>query len=266
VLFRSYVANLAGFVALFGSALRQSWLKGFLKDFPILGGPFAPQVRGLWNFVFSTNFNATVNSALINLPLLGVGALLGTSEAALFRIAKQLSAAVNKPSRMLIPAMYPEMARMRAGKDWRGLRAVSWKVSLACGSVAILMTAVIAVAGGPGMAFVMGPEFRGGATVLVLLTVAAAIGIWALPLEPLLISIDKAGTVLALRMGVTAACLPLYYFFTIGWGLTGTGIAAIVTAVLLHGSQLVPVLRWFRKRENREAKAESSAVSPSPPG
>jgi len=249
-----YLANLTGFVTLFGSALRQLWVRGLLTRFPLFGGPIAPPIPNIWRFVFSTNFNVTLGMAFSRLPTLAIGGLLGPAQAALFRVANQFAGAVNKPAKMVVPAMYPELVRMRASKDWRGLRAVSLKISLACGSVATLMVVIVAFAGGPVLELVMGPEFREASTVLTLIATSSAISIWGLPLEPLLISINKAGTVLILRSLVTMACLPLIYWFALMWGLVGVGCAAIVTSLAMLCIQLLPIYFWFRKRERKSRR------------
>ena len=69
--------------------------------------------------------------------------------------------------------------------------------------------------------------------VLLWLLGASVVSLWALPLEPLLMSTGSAGAAFRMRLLVTVIYLPFLYFATVQGGLTATGAASVVGALML---------------------------------
>lgn len=241
-----YLASVWGFLVLAGSAVRELRRRWLLSGILSVPGRWVPQISGMWSFVWANNFNATLSMAYSRIGLLFAGALIGADAAALYRVGQQVADAMAKPARLVVVALYPELVRMRAEGNTGGLGRVSWRLTLGCGLAATLLLAAVAVAGGPALGWVMGAEFAAASTIMTLLFASATIGVWALPLEPLLISVGRSGAALGARFAVTILFLPLLYACTLKWGLMGAGAAAIAGAVGLLAAQFLPVLRWFR--------------------
>lgn len=241
-----YAATVWGFLLLTGSALLALKRRGLLHGRHALGKPLVPAEPGLWRFVWANNFNTALGLVQTRVGLLLVGALLGASEAALYRVAQQIADALAKPARMVVIALYPELVRLRASGDRAALGRVSWRLTLGCGLVATALFGVVALAGEPLLGWVLGDAFRGAGTVLTLLFAAAVIGVWALSLEPLLISLGRATSALEARFVVTLLFLPLLYTAILEAGLRGAGAAAVAGAAGLLAAQLLPLLQWFR--------------------
>ncbi|BBK41106.1 teichoic acid transporter [Allostella vacuolata] len=252
-----YAASVAAWIALFGSAWWQLRRRGYLA--PVerapdgLGGGFP----GLWKFVWITNFNTTINIGFKQLTVLLIGAMLGPREAALFRVARQVGDAIAKPARLLIPALYPELAQLWSSGKVADLRRLVLQVGLIAGGVAILLVAVVLAAGGPLLRVVMGPGFAEGAAIMAWLVAAAAVGVAALPFEPLLISVGHASSALVIRIVTIILYLPAALVLVDRYALLGAGIAVLAGAVMLFFGQFIAVLRWNRAtpRTPREPEA-----------
>jgi O-antigen/teichoic acid export membrane protein len=69
---------------------------------------------------------------------------------------------------------------------------------------------------------------------------------WAVPLEPMLISTGHAGVAFRTRLFVTilyvVALAPLVHQM----GLLGGGVASVAASALMAGGMLVGVMRWYR--------------------
>lgn len=242
------IAKVVAFVFLLGSAVKVLKKAGAL---PLVKGynqgPPLGSTPGLWPFVWSTNFNSTLGLAFTQAGTLMVGALLGPREAALYRIAKQLADAVAKPAKLIVPALYPELARMVLNTDHAALRKLVLQLALTAGGIATVFLLIISVIGGPMLALIVGPEFVAAQPVMLWLLAAAVISLWGVPLEPLLMSTGSATQAFWMRLAITLAYLPLLYWMTATLGLIASGIAACIGTAALLAGQIFLSWRWFRK-------------------
>ena len=243
-----FVGQVVAFVFLFGAAWRTLYARGALEGFRLrASGPLTEGFPGLWSFVWSTNLNSTLALAFTHVSTLMVGALLGARDAALFRVAKQLGDAVAKPAKLIVPALYPELARLAAAQDIARLRRLVWQLALAAGGAASVLLLIAASIREPALRLIVGEEFVPAKDVLLWLLGASVVSLWALPLEPLLMSTGSAGAAFRMRLLVTIVYLPMLYLATLKGGLTATGAASVIGAVLLFLGQLWLALRWYRR-------------------
>lgn len=260
-----FFAKFAAFVYLYAAAGITLHRRGALNGFSASGKqPLVADLPGIWGFVWSTNFNSSLGLAFTQAGTLFVGALLGASEAALYRIAKQFADAIAKPTKLIGPALYPELARMAHGDERAALKKLVMQLAFAGGGVATLILLLVAAIGGPVLGWLIGPEFVAAKPVMLWLLGAGVIGIWAVPLEPLLMSTGSATAAFKARLLITAPFLLLLYLATAQHGLIGAGVATVIGALLLFAVQLALVWRWFAKRPAQAA--QGSAVSSDPSG
>ncbi|WP_309089294.1 lipopolysaccharide biosynthesis protein [Phenylobacterium sp.] len=208
-------------------------------------GPLTEGMPGAWRFAWNTNLSATLDVAFTHVATLVVGAMVGPAQAAFWRVGRQVADAIAKPAKLLTPALYPELARLRAGERHDAMWRLARQVGLLAGGVGLLLLLVAAVAGGPLLALVMGPAFAPAAGVMTWQVGAAVVGILALPLEPMLVSLGKPGRVVWVRLAVGAAFLVALPFLVRAFGLTGAGAGLVGAAAALALGLL-----WFILREN----------------
>lgn len=252
--------QIVAFVFLFGAAHLSLRRHGALAGFRLRhNGPLTEGFPGLWSFVWSTNFNSTLALAFTHVGTLMVGALLGARDAALFRVAKQLGDAVAKPAKLIVPALYPELARLSMGGDTAMLRKLVRQLALTAGGSATVLLVIAALIREPALRVLVGEAFVPAKDVLLWLLGASVVSLWALPLEPLLMSTGGAGAAFKMRLAVTVVYLPMLYWATREWGLLAAGVAAVVGAILLFAGQLWLVLRWYRRSKLTPATLGQSA-------
>jgi O-antigen/teichoic acid export membrane protein len=241
-----FLGNAAALVYLFGTAWTELGKRGLLKGFRWRGVGYAKDFPGFWRFVWSTNLTATLELAFTQVGTLVVGAVTGPAPAALFRIARQVSDALAKPAKLVVQALYPELARLWSVGDQKGLVRLAVQVGLIGGAIATVLLLVATFAGRPFLGLVMGEGFEGAAPVMTCLVAAAAIGVWALPFEPMLISTGRAGAAVKVRLVVSAFYLAALVPAVRSHGLIGAGVAELVASILMFTGMLISVLRWYR--------------------
>ncbi len=223
---------LASFLYVGAIAWRELAQRRMLDGFKLIG-PLGEGLPGVWKFAWATNFSSSLDVAFTHVITLMVGSLLGPTQAALWRIGRQVADGMAKPARLVVPALYPELAKLRALGGDAAMRKLAGQVALLGGAVAGLLLLVTALFGKPLLSLIMGEAYVGASGVMTWQVTAAAIGVLALPLEPMLVSMRAAGAALRVRMVVSVVFLlalaPLVKLF----GMNGAGAALVGAAIAM---------------------------------
>jgi O-antigen/teichoic acid export membrane protein len=226
----------AGTVASFLYVLGVAWWdlarRDLLQGFTF-AGPLSQGLPGAWRFAWATNFNGSLDTAFTHVITLVVGAVLGPAQAALWRVGRQVADGMAKPAKLLVPALYPELAKLRATGGEAAMRKLAGQIGVMGGAVAGVLLLVCVLFGGPLLTLVMGKPFAAAAPIMTWQVAAAAIGMLALPLEPMLVSMNKAGFALRVRGAVCAIYLVALVPVIRALGLTGAGAALVGAAAAM---------------------------------
>lgn len=208
-------------------------LKGLVRDFP-----------GFFGFACSTNLSMTLRVITTEADSLFVGAVAGSSAAAVYYLAKRIAKVATQVGAQVQAVVYPDVARMWANGNVRSFRAATLQVQGALAAVGITMLAGAWLFGpllirvGPGEAYAETYGLLMTQLVAVILTLHAApsrSAMLAMNQAWLVLSISGLGT--AIFVGVAAYAVPHY-------GAIGGNIAhvvlGVVTAVLMD-------ICWLRK-------------------
>jgi len=230
--------TMAAFVYLALASYQEMRRRGLTANFA-WRGPLTTGMPGAWRFAWATNASSSLDVAFTHVATLLVGALLGPTQAALWRVARQVADALAKPARLLIPALYPELAKLHATQGEAAMRRLALHVGLVGGGGATALLLVTVLAGGPLLTLVMGRAFEPAADTMTWQVAAAVIGVWALPLEPMLVSLGRPGAALQVRVVVAIAFLVALFPLIDAFGITGAGIALVCSSIAMGLGMLV---------------------------
>ncbi len=261
--------NLTGFLLAFAFGTVGSWLYlagaafGELRRRRLLDGftwrgTLSEGMPGVWPFAWNTNLTATLDVAFTHAATLMVGALVGPTSAAFWRVGRQVADAIAKPAKLMVPALYPELARLRTEQRYGAMWRLATQVGLLGGCLGAVLLSISIFAGPPLLTAVMGPGFAPAATVMTWQVGAAVIGVLALPLEPMLISLGKPGLAVRVRLVVGVLFLAILPLLVTRFGLIGAGAGLVAASCALALGML-----WFILKENRTRK-DQAASSRSP--
>jgi O-antigen/teichoic acid export membrane protein len=239
------LGTIAGFFLLALAAWRELGRNGLLAGFRWLG-PVRIETPGVWRFAWATNLNATLGVAFTHLVTLMVGGLLGPADAALWRIGRQVADAIAKPVRLLIPALYPELVRLRAERREKTMWRLTGRITLVASAVGLLLLAVSGFAGAPLLRLVMGAGFAAAAGVMTWQVAAAVVNLVSLPLEPMVISLGQAGATVRVRVVVAVAYAVTLPFLVRRYGVEAAGAALVASSVAIALGMLWLLLRQRR--------------------
>lgn len=235
--------QIAGFAYLCVMTVRELAKRRLLAGFTLGGGRLDAGIPGAWRFAWNTHVSATLDSGLTHVATLGVGALLGPSAAALWSVGRKIADAIAKPAKLISQPLYPELARLRAASNEGMMMRVAARVALIAGGVAGLLLAA-ALFAGPGLLHLaMGEAFAAAAPVMRWQVAAVTVAVLALPLEPMMISLGRAGWVVAVQSVAILAFIGVLCLLAPVMGLTGAGAALVAAETVLGGGLLLALTR-----------------------
>jgi O-antigen/teichoic acid export membrane protein len=237
-----------------GSAWAELRRRGLTKAFS-WRGPLTEGMPRAWRFAWNTNMAATLDVAFTHVATLIVGAMVGPAQAAFWRVGRQVADALAKPAKLLTHALYPELARLHADSRPDDMWRLARNMGLLAGGVGVVLLAISAAFGPALLTLVLGREYAPAATVMTWQVGAAVIGVFALPLEPMLVSLGKPGAAVRVRLAVAALFLTLLPFLIAQFGLIGAGAALGAAAGALALGML-----WFILRENGNRRAATQVT------
>lgn len=182
---------------------------------------------GFWRFVGMTHLTRQTSQIIKHGTALFIGAQMGTVAAGAYGISRQFAVAISKPSRMLGPLIFPEMAKLTVEKEWHSIRKLIMKllrINLKLVAVIgfILMLSIPLL-----IDLLYGPELEEYAWLFRIHVLASLVGILGFTLEPFLLSANKPGTVLI----ITLFCLTIY-LLVCGLLYSQLGLLAFAIGVL----------------------------------
>ncbi len=186
---------------------------------------------GMWRFVIGTNINSTLNLGNTQLGILLAGWLLGPTGAGFYRIAKQFADILIKPSsKLLVPAIYTDMAELTASGDRTTRRQVVRRGVLVAGLAALAVFLVLVVFGKLLITVLVGAEYTPVYATMLWLALAGFLAIIAFPFEPLLVSAGRVRATVITRLTAIVIFFAAFYVLGSRYGLLGAGIATAINA------------------------------------
>lgn len=210
--------------------------------------PLSAGFDGIWRFVLSTNANSSLSLLTNQLATLTVGVLVGAPQAALFRIARQVAEAAAKPVKLMTAAIYPEFARYAAQNRLEAMREFLGRTLRLSAGAAVLCALILYLAGPWILTLIGGQQVASAFNAMLLLGLAALIGVGTFALEPALISIGEAPLALGIRTAAAVLYLPSLVVLVPLTGIEGAGVAAVGGAIAIALMQSQSVLSCLRAR------------------
>ncbi|GBQ62015.1 hypothetical protein AA103196_0196 [Ameyamaea chiangmaiensis NBRC 103196] len=211
-----------GLLSHFNDTLRDVFLNHIGRDFP-----------GIWRFAISTNLNSTLAQAFSHVGTLVVGSMLGPADAGYYRIANQVATGIAKPATLVQTTLYPEMARLWRDRATTRLYRLATQIALLAGGAGCILLVLAYCLGDVLLRLMIGPRGPEALGVMLWLLVAEVITIWGMPLEPLLITMRRAGAAIAARSINLLFFLPTLALMIDWYGLGGIGPATAFSTLAL---------------------------------
>ncbi|RMD60855.1 MAG: hypothetical protein D6826_11420, partial [Alphaproteobacteria bacterium] len=154
-------------------------------------------------------------------------------------------------------AIYPELAKLSSQDDARAMRKLALRAAVVAGSTGLAAFAILAATGPWLIRWSVGAAYAQAYGLLVLLALAAAIGVFAFPVGPIMYALGRPHVLLRVTVVMSLVYLGLLVPLLWQWGLIGAGMAAVINAGIALG-----VLAVLLKRSLRRAGSSRLSAAP----
>lgn len=210
-----------------------------------LGAPIRPALAahpGMGAFLNVLYWQSNLDQFPKRAAVLAVGGLFGAEGAGIYRLAKDLGEAVDRPVLMLRQAIFTDQSRLWRD-DRRQFLALTWRTGLALAAFGGAMFLIVAAFGGELLAALAGEPFRAGALLLALLFAAGVLDLGGAGLRPAGYAMDQAGQVFRLQIAAALLFFAVLYAAAPSAGLASAGWATLASAALSLGG-----MAWLVRR------------------
>lgn len=254
-----FAAFVAGGVWPMAAFLREVIQRDLMPRFTWTWIGAAREFEGIWRFLVLTNLSSFPTLVVQNGVTMTLGGAVGPAAAAIYEVARQFSAAIGRPMRMLGPIIFPEFARLTAKGEWLKIRAIFVRqlalTVLLSSALTVVLMALLPLL----VEHLFGAEVAAHLWLFRLLIIGAMIGLLGFAIQPAFLSANKAGTMLTLQVLATGVFIASAFAGYRAWGLDGTGFGLVGYAVTLQTCSLVIGRRLLKKRIRRARESEGPA-------
>jgi O-antigen/teichoic acid export membrane protein len=234
------------------AAVREGRRHGLLRRRDIDFAEMFASCPNLWRFVLSTKADAVVR-VVRQLDVFVVNAVLGSAATGLYKTARELARMLTYLTDPLLQAIYPELARLAASKDFSGFSRLALQSSLSSGTVVGVVWIVFMIVGEGLIGIVFGANYRPSYEAAFWCVGAVVIWAFAQPLPPALLALGKVRTNLTVHAVTSVAYLAVLWILTRSQGLAGAGLAYFLFYGLWSAAMLAALGATLRKLVARPA-------------
>ena len=230
-----------------------SWLElhkhGFKDTYKASLKEISVRQSGIWGFIITTNLNGSIRLGSRELDVVVVGGVVGIEGVGLYKIAKQISAIPAIMSDPLYQAIYPELSKLWAKKDFKSFKQLMIRSSLVAGGVATVIWFGFVIFGSFFIQFVFGSEYVAAQPVIVWYMLAMVIAIFGIPLQPAMVSMGRPKTTFWVLSICTFIYFPILFLLLNLLGLIGAGIAYVCFYMVWFCMMIVLENRYIKMNE-----------------
>lgn len=207
---------------------------------------------GVWHFTLVNYAREVVGQVQQHMAVLLAGALLSPAAAGLLRIAQQVGKLPGKPvAKVLVPAIFPELAHATATGKTRRRRKMALRGGLIAAALACVPILVLVLFGKGLITLVFGADFAPAYPVMVGFTVVSLLHVLIFPLQPLLSSAGWAYLLLWTRLAAAAIWAGLVWLLFPIYGLMALPIAEAIAILISGGVKLWAARPYLRGPDAR---------------
>ena len=230
------------------SVMRHEGVGSILRE-PLSG--IRSRFEGIWDYVWTTNLNATVRMLSREVDQLIIAGLTTPSALGLFRVAKQFSLVLPRVTDPLYQAIYPELAHLWARGRKRACLSLIKRTTLIVGAMGILGWIVFAVSGRWLIAATVGRPYLQAYPVALVYLLALVIAVFAFSLQPSMLAMGLPRNSFKAHLSATVLYLILLVPAVQYMGITGAALASIVYYVVWSGLMVSYLWPNFRSEGQR---------------
>ncbi len=223
-------------------------IRGLTEKFP-----------GFMRFAWSTNISGTLRTFTQEADTLLIGALVGTSWAGFYHIAKRIAKVAQQVGSMIQAVVYPDMARMWARADITAFRKTTARLQLVLAAIGLAMLGITWLAGDLLINFAFGKEFAAAFPLLIAQLMAVVLIMHAAPSRSALLAMHRPGFILVIALLSTVLFFAVAFLTIPIYGALGANLAHIAFAAL---TAVAMDIAWWGGVRDASRRQEAAVAVP----
>lgn len=209
------------------------------------------QIPGLRSFLIAVYWQSNVDSLLRQGPTLLVGASLGTADAGVYRLVRDVADVLRKPVALIRQAVFPDLTRMWMTNP-RRFMWFSLQLSGLLAVFGIVFMFATTWFGELLLRMLGGEQFASGTVLMVLLVGAAVLELPGGVLRPAIYTLGGERLVLGLSVAVLLTYVASFWVLVSTQQSLTPGYSALIAAIVSLSTYLLVLWRLLRSPINRE--------------
>ncbi len=202
----------------------------------------AVSTSALFRFLVTSNLDSSLRMVR-ELDVQFIALFLDENAAGILRVARQLSAFAGRLLDAFYSAIYPDLAKLAAQKEWSDLRVFVARSAFSVGLLAFLGMGTFAAIGNWLLAFIFGAEFTDAYTITCILLLSMVVWGFVQPFAPALLAASSPGPVLFAHSIAAAFYLIMLLVLVPSQGILGAGWAMLSLYAVWGGLVLLAYQR-----------------------
>jgi O-antigen/teichoic acid export membrane protein len=232
------ISEMVPTISVWVNVLRKLQLPLRLKTLPTRHG-FQQSFPGIGKFALWSNVGSSFKLTSQQMVAVIVGFYVGATAAGFFRLGYQLGQVFARVGDAISMAIFTEYARVAHTGDPKDARNLLNRMMKVSGVAAVLVLAIVGLAGKPVIIWIFGAEFVAAYPLVMILGAATAVQFATLGLEPALLTAGKAGRVMLCSFaGAIMVALLLVWLMPI-YGEVGAALAMLGAAIVNAGLLII---------------------------
>lgn len=221
-------------------AYRELSRRGRLADLAAPMRGVVGENPGILRFIATSNVTVAARQSTQRLDSLLIGALSGAAEVGLYQIAKRVGLAALKFGRPLQQAIYPELARLRAKREFPRFRRLAFGVAGGLGVTGLVAVAIVAPFMEQLVVVAFGEAFAAAAPIMIVQALAVAVFLSGVGIAPALLALGRSGALALLTSGGAVAFFAALAVLAPGLGaMAGSGAHLALNLVIVVGATAI---------------------------
>jgi O-antigen/teichoic acid export membrane protein len=232
------ISEMVPTICVWVNVLRKLQLPLRLKTLPTRHG-FQQSFPGIGKFALWSNVGSSFKLTSQQMVAVIVGFYVGATAAGFFRLGYQLGQVFARVGDAISMAIFTEYARVAHTGDPKDARNLLNRMMKVSGVAAVLVLAIVGLAGKPVIIWIFGAEFVAAYPLVMILGAATAVQFATLGLEPALLTAGNAGRVMLCSFaGAIIVALLLVWLMPI-YGEVGAALAMLGAAIVNAGLLII---------------------------
>ncbi len=212
--------------------------------------------QGIWGFMWSTSLSLIARKSTTELDLILVGALIDSTAAGLYHVAKRFGESFMKVGAPIQQVVYPDLAKLWARGDQAGFRLALLRISTLIGGACTLVLLVMWTQIDLILTLTVGTKFADSGTLVMLQMTAMTLFMCGIAFRPAMFSLHLQNRLLQIVVTMTVLFF-IILLATLPWlGTLAPGVAHII----FNAGWLASVAFVLNRRLKKED--ESTAAFP----